>query len=135
MGFHYEELSPEKFQQFCQALLTVAHPNVQCLPVAQPDGGRDAFVRAVKHEADYCIFQVKFERSPSNSPDEREAIEKFIESERHKVEKLVRSGAKQYYLLTNVRGSAHPEVGSIDRVNKALEKAFKIPSFCYWLMT
>jgi hypothetical protein len=44
----YESLGPERFQQFCQALLVNIYPDVQCLPIGQPDGGRDAFVRAAK---------------------------------------------------------------------------------------
>jgi hypothetical protein len=45
MSYHFEELGDERFQQLCQAILTCAFPNVQCLPVSQPDGGRDAFLR------------------------------------------------------------------------------------------
>jgi len=42
MDYPFENLTPEKFQLFCQALLVREYPSVQCLPVAQPDGGRDA---------------------------------------------------------------------------------------------
>jgi hypothetical protein len=42
MNYPLENLGPEQFQEFCQALLLREHPNVQCFPVAQPDGGRDA---------------------------------------------------------------------------------------------
>ena len=42
MDHPYENLDPERFQQFCQALIAKDYPNVQCIPVAQPDGGRDA---------------------------------------------------------------------------------------------
>ena len=42
MDYPFENLDPERFQQFCQALLTKEFPNIQCFPVAQPDGGRDA---------------------------------------------------------------------------------------------
>lgn len=42
MSYPFENLDPEKFQHFCQALLTKEFPNMQCFPVAQPDGGRDA---------------------------------------------------------------------------------------------
>ena len=42
MDYPLENLGPERFQQFCQALLVKEYPRVQCFPVAQPDGGRDA---------------------------------------------------------------------------------------------
>ena len=42
MDYLYENLGPERFQQFCQALLAREYPKLQCFPVAQPDGGRDA---------------------------------------------------------------------------------------------
>lgn len=45
MDFAYEVLGDEKFQKLCQAVLVDIFPNVQCLPVGQPDGGRDAFTR------------------------------------------------------------------------------------------
>ena len=32
----------QKFQAFCQALLSREVPGIQCFPVAQPDGGRNA---------------------------------------------------------------------------------------------
>ena len=42
MDYPLENLGPERFQQFCQALLAKEYPDMQCFPVAQPDGGRDA---------------------------------------------------------------------------------------------
>ena len=42
MDYPLENLGPERFQQLCQALLAREYPRVQCFPVAQPDGGRDA---------------------------------------------------------------------------------------------
>ena len=42
MNYPLENLDPERFQHFCQALLVREHPQLQCFPVAQPDGGRDA---------------------------------------------------------------------------------------------
>ena len=43
MIYNYETLGDDRFQQFAQSLLTLVFPNVQCLPVNQPDGGRDAY--------------------------------------------------------------------------------------------
>ena len=134
MAYHFEELGDERFQQLCQAVLTRSFPDVQCLPVGQPDGGRDAFVRrrARARIADSLIYQVKFVRDP-NSRDSRDLIESVIRSEQKKVNELIiERGATSYYLLTNVRGSSHLTTGSIDKVNELLSSSFAIPSYCWW---
>jgi hypothetical protein len=35
MDYPLENLGPERFQEFCQALLMKEHPSLQCFPVAQ----------------------------------------------------------------------------------------------------
>jgi hypothetical protein len=71
MDYPYENLSPETFQLFCQALLAKDHPGMQCYPVAQPDGGRDAaqlyFTETA--ERNFGMFQVKFVRQPHAEKD------------------------------------------------------------------
>src|SRR6266550_1255445 len=97
MPYHFEELGDERFQQLCQAILTCAFPNVQCLPVSQPDGGRDAFLRRPVKEAShlkeeargFIVYQVKYVRDPQ-SRDARDEVEQVIRSEKRKVENLVR---------------------------------------------
>jgi hypothetical protein len=57
-----ENLGPERFQQLCQALLVKEFPGMSCLPVGQPDGGRDA-VRYAFDEKDpsaFAVYQVKY---------------------------------------------------------------------------
>lgn len=128
MDFNLEALGDERFQKICQALLTSSFPNVQCLPVSQPDGGRDAYLR---HSAGFVVFQVKYSRSPSQK-DERVAIEELVASEAPKVEALIQRGATSYYFLTNVSGTSHLDVGAVDRVNRQLSAAFGIPAYCWW---
>ena len=53
-------------------------------------------------------------------------------SEPLKVKKLVEKGAKEFFLITNVPGTAHLDVGSIDRMNQLLESELGIPSRCWW---
>jgi hypothetical protein len=122
--YHYETLGDERFQEFCQALITATFPNAQCLPVGQPDGGRDAFIldhvlsnrRAKSATAELIVFQVKYIKNPSDDRTEREMIEEVVRKEKPKIEKLKAKGLSKYYLLTNLRGTAHLGVGSIDRV-------------------
>jgi hypothetical protein len=128
MDFVFESLGDEKFQKFCQALLIDLFPNLQCLPVGQPDGGRDAIN---PHHAGAIVFQVKFTRNPSLK-EERDHISEVISSEKKKVHALIKKGVTGYYLLTNVSGTAHPEVGSIDKVNAELTKEFGVPCYVWW---
>ena len=53
MDYPFENLNPEKYQQFCQALLAREFRDVQCFPVAEPDGGRDALSYGVFTEGDH----------------------------------------------------------------------------------
>jgi hypothetical protein len=69
MNYPFENLEPESFQQFCQALLTKEFPNVQCFSVAQPDGGRDALsIISEDDERSFIMYQVKFLREPLTQP-------------------------------------------------------------------
>ena len=71
--YHYEALTHETFQKLAQALITHLHPDAQCLPIGQPDGGRDALVRA-ESDAASVVFQVKYSRAPQLK-DERRVIQ------------------------------------------------------------
>ena len=132
MAYYYEALNEQSFQKFAQALILAEHPGTQCLPVGQPDGGRDAhFFHREPDKRGFVVFQVKYSRDPA-SKDERSVIEALVTSEKTKVEQLVNRGATHYYLITNVRGTAHLDSGSIDKANAALKNAFHIPSQVWW---
>jgi hypothetical protein len=69
VDYVYENLGPDRFQQFCQALLINTFPKLQCLPVRQPDGGRDAVVYYNDgDESEFIVFQVKFVEQPGLAP-------------------------------------------------------------------
>jgi hypothetical protein len=135
----YENLTPETFQQFCQALLATVFPDVQCFPVAQPDGGRDALLLnqmyslqgAAKGEG-FNVFQVKFVRNPATEKEPHKWLVGVLQDEAPKLAKLIPDGAKNYYLLTNLTGTAHPGAGSIDQVQKLLTDNLTIPAMCWW---
>jgi len=133
MSYHLETLGDERFQRLCQAILAASYPDVQCLPVGQPDGGRDSFRRRRVREksAGSAVFQVKFIKDPS-SREARDVIKQVIKTEKAKVERLVARGAITYHLMTNVSGTSHLDVGSIDKVNKELSEVFGIDAFCWW---
>ncbi|MGE8451373.1 MAG: NACHT domain-containing protein [Pseudomonadales bacterium] len=127
-----ENLGDERFQQICQALLLKSYPDLQCLPVGQPDGGRDAATRI--HTGDtvsQVVFQVKFVKDP-RSKESREIIDSVVKSEIEKVSRLKERGMTRYYLLTNAIGSSHLDVGAVDRVNAALSDQLGVPAMCLW---
>lgn len=131
MDYPFENLGPERFQEFCQALLVKMHPKVQCFPIGQPDGGRDALLYFSIQDGDFIVFQVKFTRKPLSIPDPHKWLIEILHDEAPKVKNLIPNGAKGYFLLTNVPGTAHPDVGSIDQVANIL-KQIGIPAICFW---
>jgi hypothetical protein len=129
-----ENLGPERFQQLAQALLVLEFPNMRCFPVGQPDGGRDA-VRALPSddkEERLVVFQVKFSRNPAAIPDVRKWLFEKAADESSKVQRLIERGASQYVLITNVPGTAHLDVGSIDKLLADLRTEVGIPVQCWW---
>jgi hypothetical protein len=133
MDYLYENLGEDRFQELCQSLLIREFPQVQCFPVRQPDGGRDAvsYLDEYTDKKTFSVFQVKFVRKPQAEKDPHGWFEKTLSLELPKLTKLVPKGAKAYHLLTNVPGTAHGETGSIDKVNRALS-ALPVPAFCWW---
>jgi hypothetical protein len=133
MDYPVENLSPEKFQELCQALVGSEFKGLQVFPVAQADGGRDA---ATYLEGDlskgYVLYQVKFVRQPSSVPDPHKWLLGVLKEELPKIMDRVPEGARQYVLLTNVRGTAHPGSGSIDSLNALLKEVVPIPAVGWW---
>ncbi|MEQ8998050.1 MAG: hypothetical protein RID53_16280 [Coleofasciculus sp. B1-GNL1-01] len=134
MNYPFENLDPEKIQEFCQSLLIKEFPDVQCFPVAQPDGGRDAlaYLGGDRYPNDFIMFQVKFNRRPQAEKDPHKWLVKILEGEAPKLKKQIAKGAKRFVLMTNVAGTAHPDSGSLDKVNNLLNNEFGVPSFCWW---
>lgn len=134
MDYQFENLDPDQFQQMCQALLTKEYPHVQCFPIRQPDGGRDAVVYYHRRQTtkEFIVFQVKFVLKPLSMTDPHQWLTEIISGEAPKVKQLIPKGAEAYYLLTNVPGTAHLDSGSIDKVRKILSDALEIPSECWW---
>ena len=126
----YEALTHETFQKLAQALITRLYPEAQCLPLGQPDGGRDALVRAESDPAS-VVFQVKYSRAPQLK-DERRVIQDLIATEKPKLPALIARGATRYYLLTNVLGTGHLDVGSIDTAHAQLTVALGITAHIWW---
>ena len=125
MGYLYENSNPERFQHLCQSLLATEFPKLQCFPIGQPDGGRDGWDPETK-----TVLQVKFKRA-----DEEENADWLIatlEKELPKILRLAERGAESYIIATNARGTAHEDVGRIDKVQKWLDENLPIPGTCFW---
>ena len=140
MAYLYEQLNPERFQQFCQALLVESHPDTQCFPVGQPDGGRDAVSRLggmswrtrTSRSKDLIVFQVKFSRDHKDPSDARDWLLGVVKSEAPKLARLISRGVSEFVLLTNVPGTAHLDAGSIDQLQQILDNNFEMPARCLW---
>jgi hypothetical protein len=109
MDYPFENLNPEKFQEFAQALLVKEFPDLQCFPVAQPDGGRDI----LNYEygiisQNFAVYQVKYVRRPLAEKDTHKWLLEIVSGEAPKVKKLIAKGAKQFFLITNVPGTRAP---------------------------
>lgn len=132
MDYIFENLGHERFQELCACIIAKEFPNTQSFPIGQPDGGRDSVVYITNSTSkEFIVFQVKYVKNP-NEPDIHKWLTNIIDKEIDKIKELIPRGAKKYYLLTNIRGTAHLDVGSIDKVNKILEQNIKIPSICWW---
>ncbi|NTW33179.1 MAG: NACHT domain-containing protein, partial [Bacteroidetes bacterium] len=128
-----ENFGDERFQEFCSVLIAKEFPDFSCIPVGQRDGGRDSlayYMNKVKKE--FIVFQVKYSRYPYREKDLHKWLLEVIKCEAHKIKKLIPKGAKRYYLITNIPGTAHLESGSIDKMNELLEHEIGIPSCCWW---
>lgn len=135
--YHYDTLGHERFQELCQALISVDFPSAQCLPVGQPDGGRDAYLHLLSfsdlsHLSELVVFQVKYSKNPNGDRSERDAIAELVRTEKRKIDQLKARGLKKYIFITNVKGTAHLDVGSIDTVNEELSKLLGVEALCWW---
>jgi len=133
MDYHYEQLGDDRFQLFCGSLINKEFEGVQTFPIRQPDGGRDSisyFMRST--QKNFIVFQVKYVVNPQSISDPHKWLLGIIKLEIDKIKQLIPKGAKEYYLITNVKGTAHLDAGSIDKVNKTLEDEIPIPAMCWW---
>ena len=130
--YHYETLGDDGFQKLAQALITFQHPQAQCFPLGQSDGGRDAVApQSTSQDRPFIVFQVKYSNDPSHK-DARALVQSVIASEKTKVDHLIARGAKEYYLITNVKGTGRLDAGSIDRAQNLLTDTFGIPAQVWW---
>ena len=127
MDYPLENLGPDRFQALCQSLLAKLLPDIQCFPLYQSDGGRDALLPSDKDVGEHVVFQVKFVQDPTQVRKLLRALRQEIP----KIKELVKAGAEKYYLLTNVRGTGKLGSGSIDTMRDLL-KELPISAQCWW---
>jgi hypothetical protein len=130
MTYAYESLLAEHFQRLCQAILAVQYPDLQCMPVGMPDGGRDAL--STDGPQGFIVFQVKFARDPISLKDPLKWLIDAIDGEAEKVKRLSGRGATQYVLVTNLSGTSHLDTGRIDKIASYLSEVLPIPTMCMW---
>lgn len=128
--YQYENSDSERFQEFAQSLLLAEWPGLQCFPVGQPDGGRDAI--HVNSDGTFTVMQVKFKRLEEEVDSIPDWMIAALRGEIEKVEKLKAAGGTEYLMVTNARGTAHLGGGSIDRVQEWMNENMPLPSRCLW---
>ena len=134
-SYQYEQLNGESFQQLSQSLLIRKFPNLQCFPVGQPDGGRDAISQifeSAPNSTGFIMFQVKFARRELSPSEARAWLLRTLRDELPKVQAQMVEGAEQFVLITNVPGTAHPVSGSIDKLQAMLDEHIPIPAQAWW---
>ena len=134
-SYQYEQLNDESFQQLCQSLLVKEFPGLQCFPVGQPDGGRDAifhFFGAAPDKTGFILFQVKFSRHERSPSEARDWLLRTLRNEIPKVRTQIGGGARRFILVTNVSETGHLEAGSIDKLQTLLEEQIPIPAQAWW---
>ena len=134
-SYEYEQLNDESFQQLSQSLLLRAFPDLQCFPVGQPDGGRDAIVRLAKSgpsKTRFILFQVKFARRELDPSEARDWLLRTVRAELPKIQKQIGEGAAHFVLVTSVSGTSHPGTGSIDKLQAVLNEQIPIPAQAWW---
>ncbi|AXL49189.1 hypothetical protein DSC91_000912 [Paraburkholderia caffeinilytica] len=135
MDHALENLGPEEFQHLCQALLIREFPGLTCFPVGQADGGRDALLLQDAEDSDkfnVAVFQVKFSRNPKQADEARDWVLAAAKGEIQKVKTLIDRGATKYFFITNVSGTSHLDVGSIDKLQNELTRMIGLPVTCWW---
>ena len=134
-SYQYEQLNDESFQQLSRSLLVKAFPDLQCFPVGPPDGGRDAiapFYQAAQDRTGFILFQVKFARRELSPFEARDWLLRTLRDELPRVRKQMREGEERFVLVTNVSGTAHPDSGSVDKLQDVLEEQIPIPAQAWW---
>ena len=134
-SYQYEQLNDESFQQLSQSLLLREFSGLQCFPVGQPDGGRDAIARFSEAAPDtngFILFQVKFARRKRTPDETRKWLLRTLEAELPKVARQIAAGARHFVLVTNVAGTAHSRSGSIDKLQALLDEHIPIPAQAWW---
>lgn len=122
--YRFEDLGDDGFQHLVQALLLRLHPDLSVPPVRQPDGGHDAFLL---DETGIKVFsyQVKWVKDQREERDPVKWLMEVIKKEEANLRRMKAAGTQEWWLVTNVSGTAHQDVGTIDRLNAHLAKESK----------
>jgi hypothetical protein len=90
-------------------------------------------MRPIRSEdAGFIVYQVKYSRNPTTVDNVSDWLTEKTAGEEEKIERLKDRGVKEYFLITNVSGTAHLDVGSIDKTVRALGIKIGIPIHCWF---
>lgn len=130
MQYNYEVLTPDRFQELCQALIARTYKEAVSYPVGKRDGGRDAL--APDDDGNVIVFQVKFRRTMEKPGDAAKLAISAFDDELEKLRRLKARGASRYILLTNLSATAGLDTGERDRVDSHLQQNSPVPAVVWW---
>jgi len=78
------------------------------------------------------VYQVKYVRNPWKLDDPHKWLTEVMEAEAPKVAALLPRNVAQYYLVTNIAGTAHLDSGSVDKLQQILASSMAPPAMALW---
>lgn len=94
------------------------------MPVAMPDGGRDAVVS--QRSVDRLVFQVKYRRrtplAEATHDDYLTWLQDSVKNEISSIHRLLKKGIRHYVLISNAPCSSHSESGTRDKMRSWLSE-------------
>lgn len=127
----YERLGDHEFQLLINALLTERYSDFLPMPLRQADGGRDG----VRGNERTIVFQTKWSVQ-GHERDPVKWLEAVIRAEEDNLKQLAATGARKYFLVTNVASTGRRGTGTNDRLNARLTELAEQWGFetmeCLW---
>ena len=126
----YERLGDHEFQQLVSAVLANHFSDYIPMALRQADGGRDGLRKV--DASNVLIYQVKWSVN-GKEKDPVRWLDQVVRSEEASLRRMADQGVRRYILVTNVGGTAKPESGTFDQMDKKLDVYAK--DFGYEQMT
>ena len=133
MKYLLENLSPRRFNQLCQSLLSKSFPLAQCRPVSQLDDRRH--IRTIGDDRDQTqrvAYQLKYARNPLTPDQPHKSIINQLRTEIPLLSSKINAEHTTYILLTNVPAQLALQDASIAKLKRIISEHVSVPTQCWW---